>query len=105
MKEGMKNYGAEGYNGVTVTWDNVQRGFDCCGVNSWEEWKNVTTTGLPSGQVPESCCKVEEKGCGENPTAESFYGKGCFDTFSKHFTDTLNLVGGKTTFHLSLRLY
>jgi len=93
MKEGMKNYGADGFEGVTVTWDTVQRGFDCCGVRKWEEWKNVTTTGLPAGQVPESCCKVEEKGCGENPSAETVNDKGCFDTFSKDFTDNLNYVG------------
>ena len=96
MQEGMKNYGAEGYNGVTVTWDTVQRGFDCCGVHNWQEWKNVSTAGLPSGQVPESCCLSEQKDCGINPSAETVYNKGCFDTFSKDFTDNLNYVGGKT---------
>ena len=61
MQEGMKNYGAVDHKGVDVTWDLVQRGFDCCGVASWEEWKTVNTTGLPGGQVPESCCLKEEK--------------------------------------------
>merc|ERR550539_1811018 len=69
MKEGMKNYGAAGHDGVEVTWDTVQKGFECCGVKTWEEWKNVSTAGLPRGQVPESCCLKEEQGCGENPTA------------------------------------
>ena len=104
MKEGMKNYGAENYEGVTVTWDTVQRAFDCCGVHSWEEWKNGTTGGLPSGQVPESCCKTEQKGCGVTPSAQTVYNDGCYDVFSKGFTDNLNYVGGKTTFHLSLSL-
>ena len=101
MQEGMKNYGAVDHKGVDVTWDLVQRGFDCCGVASWEEWKNVNTTGLPGGQVPESCCLKEEKGCGQKPTAGEFYGKGCYDTFSQAFTDNLSYVGSKTTFHFS----
>ena len=103
MMEGMKNYGAEGHNGVDVTWDTVQRGFDCCGVQSWKEWKNVSTAGKPEGQVPESCCLTEQAGCGEKPTEGEFYGQGCFTTFSSAFTDNLNYVGCKTTFHLLSR--
>jgi hypothetical protein len=93
MKEGMKNYGAAGHEGVVVTWDTVQKGFECCGVKSWEEWKNVSTAGLPAGQVPESCCLKEEKGCGEKPTAGDVYSDGCYTIFSEAFTDNLNYVG------------
>ena len=98
MKEGMNNYGAEGHNGVMATWDTVQGGFQCCGVRSWEEWRNVSTAGLPRGQVPESCCLNPEKSCGDKPTAGTVYNKGCYDTFSAAFTDNLNYVGGKTRF-------
>ena len=102
MQEGMKNYGAPDHNGVDATWDTVQRELKCCGVNEWQEWKAIDTAGKPKDQVPESCCINEQEGCGKNPTDETVYGKGCYDTFSDGFTDNLNYVGGKTTLHLSL---
>jgi len=92
MKEGMKNYGAAGHEGVDATWDTVQRELECCGVQTWAEWKNVSTPGLPKDAVPDSCCVDEEAGCGTKPTAE-FYNKGCYTTFSQAFTDNLNYVG------------
>ena len=32
MNEGMKNYGNVGFDGVTHTWDIVQKEIKCCGV-------------------------------------------------------------------------
>jgi len=93
MADGMKNYGAPGYSGVDATWDTVQRGFECCGVNSWEDWKNISTAGLPKQSVPDSCCREEEKDCGKKPTASDLWDQGCYDTFSEDFSDNIKYVG------------
>jgi len=93
MQEGMNNYGKPDHNGVDATWDTVQRELKCCGVNQWQDWKVIDTSGKPKDQVPESCCINEQEGCGKNPTDETVYGKGCYDTFSDGFTDNLNYVG------------
>ena len=56
MENGLDNYGAEGYGGVTTTWDLVQKELKCCGVVNYKDWKNVTM--FADGGVPDSCCKV-----------------------------------------------
>ena len=53
MEKSLKNYGSEGHDGVTQTWDLVQKEFKCCGVEDWTDWKEVT-----GDAVPDSCCIV-----------------------------------------------
>lgn len=36
----------------------------CCGVNSYEDWQRTPFTGGNHSFVPDSCCKVVTKGCG-----------------------------------------
>ena len=56
MEKGLQNYGSEGFEGVTTTWDLVQKDFKCCGVEDWKDWRNVTQ--FSDGAVPDSCCIV-----------------------------------------------
>ena len=48
MKVGMQNYNKSGHDGVTQTWDIMQKDFKCCGVESYENWQNTT---LPTGEL------------------------------------------------------
>jgi ABC-type transport system involved in multi-copper enzyme maturation permease subunit len=94
MNKGLTNYGKEGFNGVTETWDAVQNEFNCCGVTDWNDWKNQTQF-QASKSVPDSCCKEGQvEGCGTNtqdPT--KFNTNGCFSTFSDLFVGNLVYVG------------
>merc|ERR1712110_535399 len=94
MQEAMKNYGALDHHGVDFTWDNVQTGLQCCGVNTWTDWQNVTTRGLQTEAVPDSCCRNRQEGCGKNATEANVYNQGCYDTFSRTLTDNINYIGG-----------
>ena len=95
MQQGLKNYGALDHGGVDFTWDTVQSGFQCCGVNNWTDWQNVTNRFLLAEAVPDSCCRKRSKGCGESPSGEIVYSQGCYDTFSRAFTENINYIGGK----------
>ena len=106
MNKGLTNYGKEGFNGVTETWDAVQNEFNCCGVTDWNDWKNQTLFQAKQS-VPDSCCKEGQvKGCGENTQdSTKFNTNGCFSTFSDLFVGNLVYVGGKmTTFRCLLDL-
>ena len=45
MKDGLKNYGNDGYDGVTQTWNMIQSDFFCCGVDSYKNWKDDSKDG------------------------------------------------------------
>ena len=45
MKDGLKNYKRDGYDGVTQTWNMIQSDFYCCGVDSYKNWKDDSDFG------------------------------------------------------------
>jgi len=53
-----------GNDTVTEAWDGVQTKLKCCGYVGPDDWKLNTV--LPSGSVPDSCCRNNTEGCGEN---------------------------------------
>jgi len=80
----MKNYNEPGHDGVTKTWNMMQNDFKCCGVTSYQNWKNDSEFGK-SGDVPADCCINPEEGCGngvgnesESVAAQKIHTKGCF---------------------------
>jgi len=100
MVDGMVNYGAEGYDGVTDTWDYVQQELECCGVNNFTDWGKV----LGEGRVPDSCCKVQSTGCGNagNLTTSiltskfltsSIFTTGCLDIVSHYLVTNIAVIG------------
>ena len=84
----MKNYGAAENRGRDVLWDSIQRGLECCGVQSWEEWEVFNITG---GPVPDSCCIKEKKSCGMILAAENFHTQGCYDIVINFLSDGLKI--------------
>ena len=95
MENGIKNYGTDGFQGVTTTWDLVQKEVHCCGVENYGDWKNVTQ--FKDGGVPDSCCKGGQvESCGKAPVdPEKIFTQGCFSLFSEEFNSNLTIVGGK----------
>lgn len=92
MEKGQLNYGQEGFEGVTTTWDLVQKNLHCCGVNNWDDWKNVTQM---AGGVPDSCCKAGQvEDCGKAPVeSKDVFTEGCFSLFNDEFNSNLTIVG------------
>merc|ERR1711874_922273 len=89
MIAGMENYGKEGYEGVTATWDLVQEELHCCGVNNAKEW-NTTN----HGQTPDSCCMTFTNGCGKTATTEQLWSMGCLTEMKKEFLANIDKIGG-----------
>lgn len=67
---------------IIYIWDHVQRGFECCGVNSFEDWEKVTT----DSEIPISCCSDVPGTIGTfvcNSTSETLFKRGCGPSFSE----------------------
>jgi len=100
MQKGMENYGSDDqYKGVHETWDAIQADFDCCGVESYADWRKVAFG--KGGNAPDSCCRTFTEGCGkdvlnmDNATASAhIYTDGCFAKFESMIMGNVAAVAG-----------
>jgi glucan phosphoethanolaminetransferase (alkaline phosphatase superfamily) len=99
MKEGMNNYQPDNveYMGVVNAWDNLQESYQCCGIESYTDWKNATE--FSQGRdVPDSCCQTELQNCGKNKLidgqTETIYTTGCVSKFYTDMEENTALAGG-----------
>lgn len=96
MESSLKNYGEDGYDGVTRTWDIVQHELQCCGAQEYMDWKNTTFGG--AGDVPDSCCITDAHACGKGvlneDTAEArIHTNGCHDGFETLIDGNVAYIG------------
>jgi tetraspanin-18 len=97
LKSSIKDYyAAEGKDAVTHNWDYTMANWKCCGVDSYEDFKesNKWTEGNKN-KIPEACCILEgdvsklrpkDPNCPQNPSdANSYWKKGCYNTIAKTF--------------------
>ena len=71
---------------VRESWDNVQKEFDCCGVNSSADWAEANITTLPL-----SCCSDMSASC--NKASPTLYKDGCYTKLVDWFDDNYVIVG------------
>jgi len=56
---------------IRLIWDETQEGLRCCGVDSYEDWKDATQwVKNHSGDVPDSCCNFDQKDCGKSAMSD-----------------------------------
>ena len=122
LMDGLKyRYSLNDTNGMKVTWDQVQRTFNCCGVDNYEDWYHISA--WPDNKwVPDSCCAeaaalnlteaadaaetgggVSDAGnsnkteavCGRDPDKESgrYKSSGCFKRIRHWILEHLHYVG------------
>ena len=64
----LKNYGQEGFESITKSWDYMQQHLHCCGAYGanvgYTIYKN-TIIGKEDDSVPDSCCRTEAEKCGK----------------------------------------
>jgi len=96
MNAGMKNYNKSAeFEGVTHTWDIVQKELHCCGVESPDDWTRERNDIFPNGTVPDSCCVGGQvDGCGAIAKEDEKYKDGCYSLFKAKFIDNIAIVGG-----------
>lgn len=81
LRQSMRQYFAENGQAVVFAWDHLQRTFNCCGLDSRQDWER---TGALAGSVPTSCGRPGD------------FQPGCSDIIMKAM-DTLGtylMVGG-----------
>merc|ERR1712066_576201 len=98
MEKGMQNYNLPESDGVTHTWDIIQRELDCCGTQEYLDWKNASFSA--NSDVPDSCCLSTIEGCGKGVltlTLEEakmkIHTDGCFLGFSDMIQENVGFVG------------
>ncbi|KAL0968700.1 hypothetical protein UPYG_G00270400 [Umbra pygmaea] len=114
-KEMKEHY--QGYNNTDVftgTWNAIMNTFDCCGVNSPEDFKGSTFRRMnPSEEVPVFCCqKASELG---DPTYKNQnaclngnmnvrYNKGCYSAVVDYFELYIYVAGALAIVVLTIEL-
>jgi len=64
--DALKKLSSADLDAIRFIWDETQEGLRCCGVDSYEDWKDATQwVKKHSGDVPDSCCNFDQKGCGK----------------------------------------
>merc|ERR1712083_4202 len=100
MEKGLQNYGVDGYDGVTKTWNIVQHQLKCCGAQEYMDWDN-TTFSETNNSVPDSCCLSDIEGCGAGILAmpadqvpKIIYVTGCIDKLNSVIVGNVAMLGG-----------
>ena len=96
MKIGLNAYKVEGKESVTAGWDEIQKQFECCGVNNSTDWTSSNEFNNTEN-VPSSCCIIKASNCGVNKNKSPFtglYQQGCFEKFENFVEGNALLVGG-----------
>lgn len=99
MQKTMMNYGKDGYEGVTKTWDGVQMELDCCGISSYTDWSSTEFSN--SSRVPDACCQEPTVDCGagmlvkpEADAAAAIWTTGCLPKLEQQVQKNIVAVGG-----------
>ncbi|PNF28572.1 hypothetical protein B7P43_G12773 [Cryptotermes secundus] len=120
LKSSIKEYyAAEEKDAITLMWDYTMAHSKCCGVNSYEDFKESKKwTEGNKKVIPEACCILEGdvskfqpkySNCTKSPSDENSYWKtGCFNTVVGMVIDTkVTIIGiavGLAVFKLVLSI-
>ncbi|ELU15050.1 hypothetical protein CAPTEDRAFT_151708 [Capitella teleta] len=92
LETAIPKYDKENHPGVVDAWDRAQKEFECCGVYNYTDWSGQGT--VKDGQVPQSCCLLDDLDCVTKPTAANVYTSGCMQKFSIWIGDNIFIIGG-----------
>ncbi|XP_033760029.1 tetraspanin-7-like [Pecten maximus] len=79
---------------ITGAMDDLQSQLKCCGIHSYSDWVNRTTT--TDGKIPTSCC-IDLNKCSSEPLPENvkdWFSKGCYSTVVDFMQSNMGLIGG-----------
>lgn len=64
IQDNMAQYETDDY--IKANWDSMQRSLRCCGGMGYELGYDTWEDALKRRHVPDSCCHLEQEGCGQN---------------------------------------
>jgi len=77
---------------VTKAWDDIQKEYDCCGVDGPQDWAEFGPSFGGANVVPASCCdhleESAQSGCRSDPRAVT----GCYVKFEEIITQNESLI-------------
>lgn len=100
-------YGKNGSEGITRSWDHMQKHLHCCGVSGYQkgfkDWQNTDFGRNQHGRhqnfdgVPDSCCHQEGQNCGkgvlgnmgENNIRSRIFVDGCMEILQQWMGDDI----------------
>lgn len=91
LKTTMEQYRNVSFNETTVVWDSIQKEFQCCGVESYKDWYNVTVL---NNSLPISCCAIPPGATVLMCLPEHAYSEGCLDKFGDFIKENVSYVEG-----------
>jgi hypothetical protein len=107
LKLSIKLYHAAEEDGtVTFAWDYTMAYMKCCGVDSYEDFKESQkwTQGNNTKTIPKACCilegdfaklKPKDPKCTENPSdSNSYWNKGCYKAIVEGIRESIVMVIG-----------
>jgi len=77
MWTALTNYRESSSDASKVAWDRLQQSSSCCGVDNFLDWQKNRY--YYNGSVPDSCCIVQQSGCGTLGLDRRIYTTGCLD--------------------------
>ncbi|XP_072034901.1 tetraspanin-9-like [Amphiura filiformis] len=89
LKESLRSYKEKP---IMDTWDRLHSDLNCCGVEGFTDWGNITDSDFAKGQAPDSCCLYFTEGCGMEKNAQ-FHTKGCQDTVLDVIEENMFILG------------
>ncbi|XP_014678857.1 PREDICTED: tetraspanin-9-like [Priapulus caudatus] len=72
-------------------WDVFQYDFECCGVNGFMDWYDITAWPNETW-VPDSCCEENIKKCGKTTNTQDWFIEGCYDSIRRSLAEHLTVV-------------
>jgi tetraspanin-18 len=106
MKSSIKEYyTAEEKDAVTLMWDYTMANTKCCGVDSYEDFKESKKWTQGNKKIiPEACCVLEgdvgrlqpkDKNCPQSPSdSNSYWKNGCYNTIAERFRESKLMIIG-----------
>ena len=93
LKETMADYDTSNTaDPVTKAWDDIQKEYDCCGVDGPQDWAEFGPSFGGANVVPASCCdhleESAQSGCRSDPRAVT----GCYVKFEEIITQNESLI-------------
>jgi tetraspanin-18 len=97
-------YAAEGKERVTQLWDFTMAKMECCGVDSYKDFKASKIWTQGNKTVPEACCVLEgdvsklkpkDPACIQHPSdTNSYWKKGCYNALLEFLQESKFIVVG-----------
>ncbi|XP_077283477.1 tetraspanin-9-like isoform X2 [Arctopsyche grandis] len=87
------HYNTSADNNLMLIWDHVQYELHCCGVDSYEDYRQIDA--WPDSRiVPDSCCRTGERSasCGTSGDVSRWWPDGCATKLSLWLTERLHYL-------------